>query len=201
MGEGGGNARGRRTREALLVAAREVLERDGFEALTMAAAAERAGVSRRAVYLHFRSRGELVAALSEHVAGSEGLYETLRPVWDAPDGVAALEAFARHLAHYQPRVLAVERAVERVRDADPDAAWHRGFTDVSRRSSAREIVERLRDEGLLAPPWTVETATDMLWALMSVDVAERLTVGRRWPPERYAEHLAAVFRGAFVARG
>ncbi len=41
------NARSRRTRAALLASARSLLEEEGFEALTMAAVAERAGVTRR----------------------------------------------------------------------------------------------------------------------------------------------------------
>src|SRR5262249_7598513 len=48
-------ARGRRTRTALLDAARAVIESKGFGALTMARVAEQAGVTRRAAYLHFPS--------------------------------------------------------------------------------------------------------------------------------------------------
>ncbi|HCT78525.1 MAG TPA: TetR family transcriptional regulator, partial [Micromonosporaceae bacterium] len=55
------NARSRRTREALLMATRELIEQDGFAGTTLAAIAERAGVSHRALYLHFSSRGELLA--------------------------------------------------------------------------------------------------------------------------------------------
>lgn len=57
------NARSRRSRAALLDATRELITEGGFDALTMAAAADRAGVSRRAVYLHFATRAELVTAL------------------------------------------------------------------------------------------------------------------------------------------
>ena len=61
------NVRGRRTHAALLRAARDLIEQDGFAALTMASVAERAGVSRRAVYLHFAGRTELLAALYRHL--------------------------------------------------------------------------------------------------------------------------------------
>src|SRR6266508_6390719 len=62
------NARSRRTRAALLDATRALLEEHGTEWLTMAAVAERAGVSRRAVYLHFASRAELLTELFGHVS-------------------------------------------------------------------------------------------------------------------------------------
>ena len=84
------NARSRRTAEALLSSARALLEAQGFEAMTMTAVAERAGVTRRSVYLHFASRAELVAALFEYVNQAEGLAESAAPVWGAPDAATAL---------------------------------------------------------------------------------------------------------------
>jgi AcrR family transcriptional regulator len=194
------NARGRRTREALLVAARALLEEQGFEALTMAAVAERAGVTRRAVYLHFGSRSELVGALFPHVAEAEGLEESLRPVRNAPDAVAALDAWARHLARYHPRVLAVDRAVERVRRFDSDAARHRERARQAQYGTCRWLAAGLETERRLAPPWTVETAADMLLALVSSDLIEALLDERGWSRDQLAEHLAALFRAAFVGR-
>ncbi len=88
------NARSRRTRAALLAAAHTILEEQGFEALTMSAVADRAGVTRRAVYMHFTARAELVGALFDHVAAVEGLAESLRGVWEAPDAVSALDQWA-----------------------------------------------------------------------------------------------------------
>lgn len=54
-------------------------------------------------------------------------------------------------------------------------------------------------EGRLAAPWTVDTAADMLWALMSFDVLEGLLVGRRWSRRRLADHLTAVVTATFCA--
>ncbi|KRV51236.1 hypothetical protein AQ490_00205 [Wenjunlia vitaminophila] len=204
MGEpthGPGNARGRRTRDALLAAARTLLEEQGFEALTMAAVAERAGITRRAVYQHFRSRSELVTDLFTHAVADEGLAESLRPVWEAPDAVSTLEEFARHLARFTPRLRTVYHAVDRVRHQDPDAAAHRALTDRNQRAGAQEVIRRLDTEGRLAPPWTEETATDMLWALMSVDLLERLMVDRGWSREQFGERMAALLRATLVTPG
>jgi AcrR family transcriptional regulator len=192
------NARGRRTRAALLAAARSLLEEHGFEALTMAAVAERAGVSRRAIYLHFTSRSELVSALFRYVAEAEGLEDSTRPVWEAPDAVAALDTWARHLARYHPRILAVARAIERVRRVDPDAARYRDQIRQAQHGSCRRLAAGLERERRLAPRWTVESAADMLWALISSDLIEGLLVDRGWSRERLAEHLALLFRSTFV---
>jgi AcrR family transcriptional regulator len=193
------NARSRRTRAALLAAAHAILEEQGFEALTMSAVAERAGVTRRAVYLHFPTRAELVDALFDHVAAVEGLAESLRGVWDAPDAVSALDQWAAHVARYHPRLLAVDRAVQRVWRHDPDAAAHRRRVVAEKLSNCRRLARRLEDEGRLAGPWTVESATDMLFALISSDMVEALIVDRRWSRRRLAEHLALLLRSSFVS--
>jgi AcrR family transcriptional regulator len=193
------NARSRRTRAALLAAARAILEQDGFEALTMSAVAERAGVTRRAVYMHFGSRSELVQAVFEYVAAAEGLQESLQHVWDAGDAAATLDEWAAHLARYHPRLLEVDRALRRVWRTDPDAAAHRRRVIAGQLSGCRRIAQRLADEGRLAPPWTVASAADMLLALISSDLIEALLVERRWPKRKLAEHLALLLRSTFLA--
>jgi AcrR family transcriptional regulator len=193
------NARSRRTRTALLSSAREILETRGFEALTMTAVAERAGVTRRAAYLHFATRAELIGALFDFVADTEGLEESLRRVWEAEDAVSALDEWAAHLARYHVRLLAVDRAVERVRHVDADAAAHRKRVVAEKLSNCRRLVSRLEQERQLARSWTEETASDMLFSLISSDMIEALTLDRRWSRRRLADHLALLFRSAFVA--
>src|SRR4029450_11475500 len=90
------NARSRRTGAALLRAARELIEQDGFAALTMAAVAERAGVSRRASYLHFATRRELLAARYRSLGETDDLATSLQAVWNCPDAVAAVTEWAEH---------------------------------------------------------------------------------------------------------
>jgi AcrR family transcriptional regulator len=193
------NARSRRTRAALLAAGHAILQERGFEALTMTAVADRAGVTRRAVYLHFSTRAELVGALFDYIAGVEGLEESLRRVWEAPDAVSALDEWAAHLARYQPRLLAVDRAAQRVWRQDPDAAIHRQRVVSEKLGNARRLARWLEDEGRLADGWTVEAAGDMLFALISSDVVEALMDDRGWSQRRLARQLGLLFRSTFVA--
>ncbi len=192
------NARSRRTRDALLTGARSILERDGFQALTMGAVAREAGVSRGAVYLHFASRSDLVAALFDHVAWQQGLAASLEPVWDAPDPVAALDEWAAHLARYHPALIPVDRAITHVQGRDPDAADHRQRVSEAQRAGCERLARRLAEEGRLAEPWTIETATDMLYALISTDMIERLITDCDWPQTQLAEHLSTLFRRTFA---
>jgi AcrR family transcriptional regulator len=192
------NARSRRTRAALLAAARAILEEQGFEALTMTAVADRAGVTRRAVYMHFATRAALVGAMFDYVAGVEGLAESLERVWASADAVSALDAWAEHLARYHPRLLAVDRAVQRVWREDPDAAAHRAHVVAAKLSNCRRLARWLADERRLADAWTVESAADMLFALIASDVIEALLVDRRWSRRRLAKHLGILFRSTFA---
>ncbi|GAA4105086.1 TetR/AcrR family transcriptional regulator [Actinomadura miaoliensis] len=194
------NARSRRSRAALLRAARELIEERGVEAVTMAAVAERAGVTRRAVYLHFRSRGELITELFGHINETEDLEGRFAVIGDAPDAVTALDRFARAHAEFMARVLPVSRAVERVAHTDPDAARHWETTLFWRYETNKALMRRLHDEGVLAPGWTVDTATDMLLALISNGVTHTLLDERGWSTEQVGEHMARVLRSTFVAR-
>lgn len=194
------NARSRRSRAALLRAARELVEEQGVTATTMAAVAQRAGVSRRALYLHFTSRADLITELYDYINEVEDLEGWFAPVGEAPDAVTALEVFARRHAAFMPQILAVSRAVERVARTDPDAARHWDTVLFWRRESNKALIQRLHDEGVLAPAWTVDTATDMSLALISNSVVETLLVDRGWSPEQLGEHMAILLRSTFVGQ-
>jgi AcrR family transcriptional regulator len=177
------NARSRRTREALL------------------AVAERAGVSPRALYLHFPSRSELLATLYRHLGDSEDLAASLAKVWEQDDAVSALDEWAHHIARSHPRILTISRVIERARNADEDAADLWRLTMSNWLTSCRRLAKWLDEEGRLAQPWTRSTAADMLWALMSWDLTERLTVDRRWSREAYGTRYAAMLHATFVDNG
>jgi AcrR family transcriptional regulator len=196
------NARGRRTRTALLAAARALLEESGFDALTMASVAERAGVTRRAVYLHFASRSELVTALFVYVAEQEGMATSVEQVHAAPDAPAAVDAWARLEATYHVRILGVARAIEHMRRVgrdDPDAAAWRDRIMEFQVGLCRSVAQRLAHERRLAADWTCETAADLLWALMSTEPLERLLRDRHWTSEQYEARLAKLLRATLVA--
>ncbi len=192
------NARSRRTRAALLTSARHILEEQGFEALTMTAVADHTGVTRRSAYLHFPSRAALVSALFDYIADAENLDDSLARVWAAPDAVSALDEWAAHLARYHPRLLAIDRAVERVRHLDTDAAAHRDRVAAAQLANCRRLADWLDRESRLAAPWTVRSASDMLFGLISSDMIEALTVDRRWSQSRLVRHLAVMFESTFA---
>lgn len=193
------NARSRRTRAALLGAARRLIEEKGFAATTLTAIAQAAGVTPRSLYLHFSSRGELLAALHSDLGETEELAASLQRVWDSPDAASALDEWARHLARAHPRILAISRAVEHDRRTDPDATRIWDWMMDRWSMGSRRLAQWLADEGRLDPEWSVDAAADMIWAMMSFDFLERLTVDKGWSTEAFAEHLSLLMRRALLA--
>ena len=68
------------------------------------------------------------------------------------------------------------------------------------RHICRQLVNGLHRADLLADTWTVATATDMLWALMSGDLADNLTIDCGWSFSKYTERMATLMRTVFVAK-
>ena len=84
--------------DAILEAAAQVLERDGYAATTTDAVAERAGVSIGTLYQYFPNKDALLVALTErHAAAAQAVLEPLlREVLDATPPLADwLERFVR----------------------------------------------------------------------------------------------------------
>jgi AcrR family transcriptional regulator len=193
------NARSRRTADNLLKAARELIEEGGSEAATMAAVAERAGVSRRAIYLHFASRGELMGALVDYLNETEDNEDAWRPVVEAPDGVAALTKLAEFLAGFLPKVMAAALTIRHAADTDSDAARHVQLAGEWRLRRYLELTSRLRDEGLLAPRWTPQTAAEMLQGITSIEVINILLGECHWTRPELTERMGEMLHRTFLA--
>jgi AcrR family transcriptional regulator len=104
-----------RNREALLVAARRMVEREGVEALTMDALAREAGVGKGTVFRRFASRAGLMAALLNH---SETDFQAQVMTGPPPLGPGAppwerLQAFGRTRLEYNLRAARLIEAAGR----------------------------------------------------------------------------------------
>ncbi len=150
----------------------------------MADVAGRCGLTRQALYLHFRTRTQLMLALIDHMgqqAGKLELFGALEPQQQQP--LAALDDALRTLARYAARIHPVASALDLARHTDPDAeaAWESRMK--LRRRRLKQLVERIAAQGALRPGWSVRRVTDALWTLSS--------------PRGYADYV--VERGASLA--
>lgn len=186
------------TRQAILRAARRLVESEGAQNVLMEDVARAAGCSRRAIYLHFSSRTELLLALPDYIDQQEGLRESVSRIWDAPDAMAGLEAFTDHITEYHPKIAATVRAVDIARRSDADAAalwadrmdaWH---------AMCGRLAAWLERDGVLAAHHSVDTAADVLWAMMSVRLWEDLVEFRGWQPQHFRELLQDLLTGTLT---
>ncbi|MDJ0825060.1 MAG: helix-turn-helix domain-containing protein [Rhodobacter sp.] len=189
------------TRSRILEAARRLLVDGAGAATRMSDIAKAAGVSRQAVYLHFESRAALLIAVTKHMDAVLGVQERLKPTRAARNGEDRVKAFVAFWGAYVPEIYTVARALMAMRDSDAAAreAWDGRMAAV--REGCAAAIAALEREGRLRPNWTLTTATDLFWAMLSVPVWEQLTQGCGWSSTDYIERIQTQALATFATPG
>lgn len=185
------------TRHRILEATWELIE-EGGSGVRLVDAADRAGVSRQTVYLHFGDRAGLLLALVEYMPESLGFQQLLAHVFDAPTGAEAMERAVELHSSYHSKIDSVAQVLEAAQYEDEDlgAAW-RNRMDASR-AAHRAIIQRIADEGHLADGWTVDTAGDLFYTMTMNGPWRELTRELGWTPEQYAENITRLLRRSLL---
>jgi AcrR family transcriptional regulator len=134
-GSEGSAGRGAATRSRLLEAAAELLAEGGYAAASVAAVADRAGLSAGALYRHFPSKVDLFCELFGELAEAE--LEAMHAAGDRAGGYAdrldaVLETYARHVL------------------ANPRLSWALVYEPVDPRLDAARLEYRRRYRGEMA---------------------------------------------------
>ncbi len=192
------SSRRQRTRSKILESARRLLVERGYYGVGLEEVARDAGISRQALYLHFKSKAELLVATAQYTDEMFGVPEILRPGREARTALEALEAGVRAYGLIEPQIYDVASVIYSVRRSDEaaEAAWQDRMA--FRRENIRQVIERLQKEGVLAKEWTVDEAADFVWALLSVHTYEYLVVERAWSIEQFVSRLLTVLRSVLV---
>jgi AcrR family transcriptional regulator len=156
----------------ILDAALTCLREDG--GLTMVQVAEKAGLSRQAIYLHFPGREALLAALQARQPATPDIES-------APSARAALGLLVAAQASTDPGLAAL--------DEPEDAA-------TSRLARCHAVALRFQAEGALAPQLSPAAAADLLWSLTGPRLWDALVTGRGWSAERTRAHVTFLATGA-----
>jgi AcrR family transcriptional regulator len=182
------------TRETILAAALKLFTEFGPGEIRLEDIAQRAGVSRQSVYIHFGSRAGLLLALVQYV-DTDGILEGLvQRVFSAPNPLDALDAVAHLHAEYSPLVYPVARVfmTGRYEDEALKVGWEDRME--ARRNVYRFVIEWTEREGLLGLEWEVESATEMVFAITSWQVWELLVIDQGWPKEQYERYIRLALR-------
>ena len=161
--------------------------------------AKQAGISRQAVYLHFKTRSELLIATTRYIDEVKDVDARLVPSRTAENGAEGLDAFIDAWCNYIPEIYGVVKALLAMKDTDEAAAiaWNDRMQAV--RHGCEAAIKRLDSDGTLSPDHTIEQATDILWTMLSVRNWEQLTMECGWPLTTYIEKIKSLARHIFVA--
>ena len=192
----------RARRLEVVLAARDLFERDGFRATTISAIAARAGVSPESIYKGFGSKAAVAKAVFDIViAGDdEPVPVAERPAMqamrDEPDVRRKIAMFVDGLAQRQARSATVQILIRDGRHVD---------------DSLVPVWEKLNDEGLVGMTMLgrhllgtgqlragidLEEVRDVLWNYLAIDTYERLVLTQGWTLERYSHWLARAITNA-----
>jgi len=174
------------TRQALLTAAREVFAAEGFQATRTEEIVQRAGLTRGALYHHFRDKEDLFRAVYDQVAG-----EVARSLWRRSEDRhrSAWDLFAANSEVYLDAA-STNPAYRQIVLIDGPAIL--GWDSLSERRDGptHQILEYLRgavDEGVLEPQ-PLEPLAHLLSAL---GTGAALYVAHAYDPEAARREVAA----------
>ena len=187
------------TKRRILTAALELLEERPGVPVSMGEVAQRAGLSRQALYLHFADRTTLLIEASRQADADHRTPARQLRVDQAATACDALREAVRLQAYLKPRLHGMTTALATLRRTDPDAkaAWQE--RDQARLGRCRELAQRLQDERQLRTGFTVEAAAGSIWALTSPAVWEDLVVNLGWSNAQYVRYVTGVLeRGLLV---
>lgn len=186
------------TRTRILDAARQLLEERRGQGVRMSDIARTAGLSRQAIYLHFQSRADLLAATTRYIDELLDLEQRLARSRSAASGVERLDAYIDAWGNYIPHIYSVAKALLVAQETDQAAAaaWNDRMTAM--RDGCRAAIEALQKDGQLAETWSAKRATDFLWTLLSVRNWEQLTQQCGWSSRQYISRIQSVARCTFV---
>jgi AcrR family transcriptional regulator len=186
----------RRTRRAVVTAARELFLAQGYAPTTIDAIAAAAQVSRRTV---FNAAGSKVALLKlaldwAIVGDDEPVALEQRPAVGAilaeRDPRRALELWAEMVVDIASRVAPISQVLYAAADSDPEAAQLLADEARNRMYGAAAFVRHLASLGGLAAGVSEQQAADLCWAMMDGHLYHLLATQRGWTPAGVTRWLA-----------
>ena len=192
----------RARRLAVVLAARDLFERDGYRPTTIAAIAAHAGVSAESVYKGFGTKAALAKAVFDiALAGDDepvpvAERPAMQAIRDEPDVRRKIAMFTEGLAQRQARSARVQILIRDGRHVDDSLApvWAK-LTDEGL-AGMTMLGRHLLQTGQLREGIDLEEVRDTLWNYLAIDHYERLVLAQGWPLQRYTQWLAHAITSA-----
>jgi AcrR family transcriptional regulator len=192
------------TRQAVLLAARHLFERQGYAGTTVAAIARRAQVSVDTVYASVGRKPQLLLAVHDLELGSgkdvpAEQRDYVVAVRAAEGARAKIDVYAAALGRLLPRTVPLAEALRVAAVTDPDcrAVLH-GLSE-RRAANMRLFARDLRETGELRPDLSDDDVADLVWSTNSPEFY-LLTTSRGRTPEEYAAVVADLWTRTLLDR-
>jgi AcrR family transcriptional regulator len=190
-------ARTRRTRAAVVEAARSLFSERGYAGTTIEAISDRSDTPQATVYRLFSSKlGILKAVLDVSVAGDDEAIAMLdrpqvRALLSDEDPRKQLKGFTTVVRDVMVRAGSVHRIVSDAARSDEDAASLLADIARQRHEGQRRVARQLARARALRPGLKERDAADIIHALASPEVYGLLVLDRGWSSERYETWLTS----------
>lgn len=187
-------ANARRTRQAIVAAARELFFDDGYTATSLSGIAARAGVARPTPHAVFGSKPAILReVVDQALAGDDEPIPVaerpwFQPVWQATDQVGVFSAYAQVCTLIGARAARIFRIVRQAADDSAETAQLWQSMQDNRLAGARMICLRALDHGRLA--YELDQAIDVIWVLNDPCLYGDLVHSRQWSEAAYTTWLA-----------
>jgi AcrR family transcriptional regulator len=181
------------TRQRVLDAAAALFEQRGYDGASIAAIAERAGVSEETVYARFRNKRTLLGELVRRaVRGNDPRpapeQDGARALAAVTDQATQLRLLAADIVLRLERVGPIIAVVSVAARSDPELADLLSRLHTERRTNFAGFVAALAENGPLRLP--ADEAVETVWALTSPELHQLVTQVRGWTRGRYTDWLA-----------
>lgn len=191
-------ARTRRTRAAVIEAARTLFLDRGYAATTIEAISDLSDTPQPTVYRLFAAKlGILRAVLDVSIAGDDQAIAMadrphVRALASESDPTDTLAGFAALLRELMARTAPVHRILEDAARSDQAAAALLAEIARQRHQGQRRITRALARAGALRSGLREREAADIIHALASPEVYRLLVCDRGWTGEQYEKWLTSV---------
>jgi AcrR family transcriptional regulator len=191
-------ARTRRTKAAVIDAARTLFAQRGYAATTIEAVSERSDTPQATIYRLFGSKvGILKAVIDVSIVGDDEAVAMVdrpevRTLLADPDPRKKLSQFAALLRNLMARTAPLHQLLAEAARSDEDAAALLTEIARQRQDGQRRVARSLARSGALRPGLRERDAADVIYALASPEVYGLLVLDRGWNGDRYQNWVATI---------
>jgi AcrR family transcriptional regulator len=178
------------TRRRIIEAARQLLQRAGYDGMTVEAIAQRAQVSAQSVYALFKSKAGILTELLDQSTFGDEYEEAVRQAMSASDPETRLRLAARIARQIHEPLSAAFDLLRGAGVVAPELAKLEQQRERLRYERQERMIISLRDAKRLRLGLNHQTGRDIFWMLTGRDVYRMLVRERRWSPQKYQDWLA-----------